>query len=453
MTGAGYDLAIIGGGAAGALVAMHCLARDPGMRIAIVEPRAALARGVAYSTTRDEHLLNVTADRMGWHAARQGDFVDWLRSVDGDAGNDVGHAFMPRRRFGEYLAARLAEAAGRGVVTHVQARAVACEDGGRTVVLASGERVRARACVLATGNASRPLPLPVPPALSTRVHEAWDLAAIAAIPSDAHVAIVGTGLSMVDIVLALRGQGHRGPVTALSRHALLPLPHDPAHMALEVDVDALVALALRARMQRLRALAADAVAAGLPWQGVMQALRPHGVRLWQSLAPADRARFLRHVVRGWDVHRHRIAPQVVAALEAMRADGQLRVEAARLAAITADGDAVALHAVASAGAPARRWRVDHVVNATGIQSRFPVADDPLQASLLAAGLAQPGPFGLGVDVDGEGALRDSTGHAGAHLFAIGSLRIGAEWESIAVPDLRLQAARIAAVLRPASQSS
>ncbi|MBJ6981598.1 FAD/NAD(P)-binding protein [Luteimonas sp. MC1572] len=453
MTGAGYDLAVIGGGAAGALVAMHCLARDPGMRIAIIEPRATLARGVAYSTTRDEHLLNVTADRMGWHAAMQGDFVAWLQAVDGEGAADVGHDFMPRRRFGDYLAARLAEAAASGAVVHVHARAVACEDGGRTVVLASGERLHAAVCVFATGNASRPLPLSVPAEIAARVCEAWDLAAIAAIPADARVAIVGTGLSMVDIVLALRGQGHRGPVIALSRHALLPLPHEPTHMALDVDIDALAALPLRARMRRLRALATEATAAGLPWQGVMQALRPHGVRLWKSLSPADQARFLRHVVRGWDVHRHRIAPQVVEALEAMRADGQLRVEAARLAAITADGDGVALHAVAQGGKPARHWQVDRVVNATGIQSRFPVADDALQASLLSAGLARPGPFGLGVDVDGDGALRDRDGSTAAALFAIGSLRIGAEWESIAVPDLRLQAARIAARLRPAARSS
>ena len=248
---------------------------------------------------------------------------------------------------------------------------------------------------------------------------------------------------MVDIVLALRGQQHRGAIIALSRHALLPLPHEPTHMALDVDIDALAMLPLRARMRRLRALAAEAMAGGLPWQGVMQALRPYGVRLWQSLSPADQARFLRHVVRGWDVHRHRIAPQVVDMLDAMRADGQLRVDAARLAAITADGGQVVLHAAAHGAGAARCWQVDHVVNATGIQSRFPVAGDALQASLLAAGLARPGPFGLGVDVDGDGALRDRHGTAGAHLFAIGSLRIGAEWESIAVPDLRLQAARIA----------
>ncbi|MBB6600222.1 FAD/NAD(P)-binding protein [Luteimonas sp. MC1825] len=453
MTPAPYDLAIIGGGAAGALVAMHCLARDPGMRIAIVEPRAALARGVAYSTTRDEHLLNVTADRMGWHADLQGDFVAWLQAVDGEGAADVGHDFMPRRRFGDYLAARLADAAASGSVVHVHEHAVACEDAGRTVLLASGERLHARACVLATGNASRPLPWPVPAEVAARVCEAWDLAAIAAIPPDARVAIVGTGLSMVDIVLALRGQQHRGAITALSRHALLPLPHEPTHMALDVDIDALAMLPLRARMRRLRALAAEAMAGGLPWQGVMQALRPYGVRLWQSLSPADQARFLRHVVRGWDVHRHRIAPQVVDMLDAMRADGQLRVDAARLAAITADGGQVVLHAAAHGAGAARCWQVDHVVNATGIQSRFPVAGDALQASLLAAGLARPGPFGLGVDVDGDGALRDRHGTAGAHLFAIGSLRIGAEWESIAVPDLRLQAARIAARLRPAARSS
>ena len=56
------DLAIIGGGAGGVLVAMQALrqATTP-LRIVMIEPRSVLAQGVAYATTHGEHLLNVPA--------------------------------------------------------------------------------------------------------------------------------------------------------------------------------------------------------------------------------------------------------------------------------------------------------------------------------------------------------------------------------------------------------
>ncbi|HRF84387.1 MAG TPA: pyridine nucleotide-disulfide oxidoreductase, partial [Pseudoxanthomonas sp.] len=45
--------------------------------------------------------------------------------------------------------------------------------------------------------------------------------------------------------------------------------------------------------------------------------------------------------------------------------------------------------------------------------------------------------------DAEGRLLDAAGHPQDDLRAIGSLRIGEAWESIAVPELRVQAEAIA----------
>ena len=46
--------------------------------------------------------------------------------------------------------------------------------------------------------------------------------------------------------------------------------------------------------------------------------------------------------------------------------------------------------------------------------------------------------------DADGRLLDATGHARDDLRVMGSLRIGEAWETIAVPELRLQAAAVAA---------
>ena len=94
----------------------------------------------------------------------------------------------------------------------------------------------------------------------------------------------------------------------------------------------------------------------------------------------------------------------------------------------------------------RRVPADVVIVCVG-----PSADplhDRLLSSAIADGVLVRHPLGLGLAVDAVGrAVRpDGTGHD--HIWASGSLRKGAEWESTAVPELRVHARDIAAALLP-----
>ena len=107
-----FDIAIIGGGAGGVLSAIHALRlAEAGVRIALIEPAARLAQGVAYATTHAEHLLNVPARRMSAFEDRPDDFVDFL-AVDADASAraEIAVSYAERRRYGDYLRDRLARA-------------------------------------------------------------------------------------------------------------------------------------------------------------------------------------------------------------------------------------------------------------------------------------------------------------------------------------------------------
>ena len=53
---------------------------------------------------------------------------------------------------------------------------------------------------------------------------------------------------------------------------------------------------------------------------------------------------------------------------------------------------------------------------------------------------------LGLDVADDGALLDGQGKPSSCLFALGPLRKGSLWESIAVPELRVQIAELAELL-------
>jgi uncharacterized NAD(P)/FAD-binding protein YdhS len=65
--------------------------------------------------------------------------------------------------------------------------------------------------------------------------------------------------------------------------------------------------------------------------------------------------------------------------------------------------------------------------------------NPLLADLLGKGNARPGPHGIGIDTASDGDVVNAEGEALPGVFVVGSLRIGRLWESIAVPELRIQA--------------
>lgn len=441
-----FDLLILGDGAAAALVALRALRQaGEGCRIGMVGPGVP-GQGIAYATDDPAHRLNVPAGKMSALAEQPDDFVNYLTGAGlaADAPDDLlATRYVSRAWYGAYLLARLRQGIATSAASfeHLAQRAVRLSGdiGARCVVLADGKTVAASRVVLALGNALRPLPLAGADALTaTQSIGAWDVPALRAIQRDGDVLVVGTGLTLVDVVLTLRGNGHHGCIHAVSRHGLLPRPH--VHAApWVVDAPALLELPLRGRVRVLRGQVAAATAAGQPWQTVFDAIRPLGVRLWTSLSSVDQRRFLRHVVRLWDVHRHRIAGEVDGVLQDALADGQLEVVSGGVGALVRQPDGRLQVMLGQGGSRT----VDVLINATGLQVQVDRMDDPLIAGLLVDGLAVPGPHGLGLDVHvdaaGMACLRDGTGAVQPDLALVGSLRLGAEWETIAIPELRVQA--------------
>ena len=102
-------IAIVGAGFCGTTVAVNLLRASPASvgRILLVERVERQIGGVAYSTTSGSHTLNVPAGRM---SAFEDDPDDFLRFVRASDPSLTGGSFVPRRTYGEYLAARLDEA-------------------------------------------------------------------------------------------------------------------------------------------------------------------------------------------------------------------------------------------------------------------------------------------------------------------------------------------------------
>jgi uncharacterized NAD(P)/FAD-binding protein YdhS len=88
-----------------------------------------------------------------------------------------------------------------------------------------------------------------------------------------------------------------------------------------------------------------------------------------------------------------------------------------------------------------RW-FGAVVNCSG-PGRLPHSADPLTRALLDDGQARIGPYGLGLDIDAAGRVRDRDGRTSDRTWLIGPLRRGVQWETTAVPEIRAQARQVA----------
>ena len=210
----GRQLAVIGGGASGTLQALHL--KRAGADVTLIERGATAGRGVAYGTTRPEHLLNVPARRMSAWADDPGHFSRWYADVAGATEED----YAPRMVYGDYLTGQLA---AEGIEA-VRGEAADLADG--AVLLAGGGRIAADAVVLAPGN----FPPATPRGIDTAalggiwVDDPWTGGLDGLGPKDV-VFLLGTGLTMVDVALTLTATGFRGRMVALSRRGLAPRVH------------------------------------------------------------------------------------------------------------------------------------------------------------------------------------------------------------------------------------
>lgn len=448
-------IAIIGSGFCGTALAIQLLRNAKGpFRLSLINRSGRLARGLAYGTRSASHILNVPAERMSLFPEQPSDFLDFARQQMPQARPGD---FLPRRIYGDYLQDRLghaiAEAAPGVRFSSICQQALELIEQGDQLrlMLDDGQPLDSRKVIIATGNFAPATPGPLR-ALEhdpRYLRDPWTPGALESIPADASVLLLGTGLTMYDMALALQDQGHRGLLLALSRRALLPQAHrdNASHPALpELPQAFFHNMSLNNRLRGLRTLIRQAAVDGHDWRDVIAALRPATPTLWQALDDNERSRFLRHLQPYWDVHRHRAAPPVAQRIEALRNSAQLRVQAGRIMAARTTPDALQLTMRQRGETLAREQRFDFLINCTGPCTDLRVANEPLLGGLLARGAIRQDRQGLGLDTDAQYRLLDAHGNAHPHLHLLSPMLRASHWEATAVPELRTHAARLAELL-------
>ena len=439
-TGAKHVL-VIGGGASGVLMATHLLSQNPaGLRVTLLEASHILGCGIAYSTTDPDHLLNTRVHNMSAFPEDAHHFEHWLQARPEGAGTD-GQSFVSRATYGAYLSDLLAPWTEGPEARRLRCLRRICEKleetaDGVVAQLDGGERIHADMAVLATGHA---VPAQDQEGL---IDSAW--VPLQGLDPEAPVTIIGSGLSMVDQVLSLLRNDHRGQITAISRRGQLPRGHAASKPLAVSEAE----LPLGQNASRLfaftRALARRAEAAGGTWRDAIDGLRPHVTRLWQTLPVAERARFLRHAVSWWEVHRHRIPPASEATILAAIATGQLELKrGAFIGAERAEDGGLFALIRPHRGAAAQKVPAGRIIDCRGIRHDPEKHASPVVADLLAKGAARLDPLRLGLDIGTDCQLIGADGRPSARILAIGPVSRAAFWEITAIPDIRVQTATLA----------
>ena len=433
-------IAIIGGGVSGALTAFHLVRQGTLARVILIDPRPDFGLGLAYSTPSLRHLLNVPAGKISALPDQPNHFLNWLRKNHDPSATEK--TFAPRAVFGRYIQFLLASTSPleQQIATVVDLR---LHGSGAVLRLDNGCDLWADLIVLATGNFD-PAPLPgITKAASDSGlyrHNAWTAETYGGLDPEATIALIGTGLTGVDVVLRLRELGHRGTIIAASRHGIFPSRHDnyaPLNStAIPLDTPATCVAYLRALRASIRA--------GAEWRAAVDSLRETTNELWLRLPIDEKKRFRRHLQHRWDVVRHRMAPPIADVIESELRNGTLEIREGHLQ--TVDASPAGAHITVRVHDDSESFYADRVINCTGPSMNYRRVPSTLLQNLFKRGLVTAGPLGAGFHCSQNGAVIDAAGDASEIMFNLGPGRLGDLLESIAIPEIRQQAAELASAL-------
>ncbi|MFO1242786.1 MAG: FAD/NAD(P)-binding protein [Rickettsiales bacterium] len=439
-----FNTAIIGCGFSGAMVLANLVRHSTHPQSIIIFDRSpAPALGVAYATRSPFHLLNVRAHKMGAFADNERGFIEWLSTGEAHQFCQANHLplkwqdedFAPRMLYGAYLTSILKETLILAQQKKIQIEF--CNEEAMAIVpeaeffsvVSSTRTIHTSNIVLATGNRFAPGDHAN---VGRYVYDVWnfDFSAFA-LSEEKHerpAVIVGMGLTAIDTVLSLWKGGWKKPIVMVSRRALLPAVHAEYKPALgKIEGTSLLTF-----VKQLRKAARQEPS----WQAVVDSIRSRTLSIWQSFSVAERRYFFRKLFTYWNIHRHRMAPEIGQPLWNAINNGDVLLQQGSIASVEPEAGHVRVQLFSRTNiAPMQAAAVFHCV---GPDYRG-IVESPLLSHLLASRLLQKSPTGYGILTD-EKFVAWQDGYKS--IYAMGNYLLGERLETTAVPELRVQAAEI-----------
>lgn len=438
-------IGIVGGGFSGLMTAYHILtlSENP-VQVKLFNVHRPLGKGTAFSTNEELHLLNVAAANMSALPESPDHFSEWiLKHYPEYTGRDLTKEFVPRKLYGEYLQ-DFVKALSKdknfiSIGKEVQ-DIEALNDS--LLVRTADEDHNVDAVILATGNL-------LPAKLIEKdspyfINDPWDFNEIRKKASTAErLLILGTGLSMIDIVLQLDHDGFEKEILCVSSNGLLPKQHKFGNKYPDYLNELNECKDLNSVFSCIKKHLQNAQNQGYSRESVIDVLRPFSQEIWTRFNQEDQQRFLRHLKHSWNVLRHRIPASSAQVIEKKKLEGLLQINAGKL--VKAEDSGKGLKVELKLKRSKSPVVVDNclVINCTGPLADYRKTNSPLFRNLFSKGLATFGNSGLGLNAMHTGELLTATGDVIKDMYTLGPPLKSVLWETTAVNEIRKQAKKLA----------
>lgn len=431
-------LAVIGGGVSGAFVVLNCLKQaHTALEIIWFDGAGLFCKGLAYSTKEEVHLLNVRASNMSAFADEPAHFLNWLQA---NSYPFSGKDFVPRKLYGAYILDTFQQLKDKNPLVKVIQKTEEVSSviyNKEHYTLTAKGIYTAHTVVLAVGNF-----LPAHPRSTTDAftrsqnyyQNAFATDTISKISALKHITIFGAGLTMIDVVLALKHHHYKGHITIISPHGYLPQPHQEHLPAIENFINPNASYTLLQVLRLVNQQLKKAKRENANPHSVIDALRPYIQTLWLNFSIKEKQQFLRHLRHKWGVARHRAPLDSISVIHELMLNQQLSVLKGRISDIKENAGCFDI-TYANKFSSNNLLNTEAIVNCTGPESDFHKIDTGLIKQLIHSGLIEGHELHYGIKAS-------KTGEVSKTLFAIGPPLKGVLWESTAVPEIRVQAAEI-----------
>ena len=375
-------LAIIGDGYTAAVFVYHLMKQGIPAGEITVFGRGLLGQGRAYGAKHQDYRLNVRAELMQLDDDEPDAFPDWAKANIDDpmAQTDAG-AFYRRADYARYLEAELQQCLKGDALTQVKKEIIALHQTEKGWQLTTDdEHYHAEKVVIATGNPSSNPLFEIPLTLKNIInHSPWHFDGFEQLKTHQHIAIIGGGLTGLDLVTAFANSDFKGHISLITPEGFLPpeqlnWSQDKAE-SYRTDQWADAKLASQFANIFLKFLDKNGLNND-EQQERFEALRLDINQHWKTLSLEDRKRLLKRFGWIWQKIRYRATPQAHRAIATLKDKNQLNIIADRVVNMAEDDGKARL--ILDKG---EAITADYVFVATGR------GDDPLIQQLIKNNIA------------------------------------------------------------------
>jgi uncharacterized NAD(P)/FAD-binding protein YdhS len=451
------EIAIVGVGFSGLMTAIHLLKNvEAPLTLHLINDTYDFGKGPAYSTKSIKHLLNVPTAKMSCFKDKPDHFLEWAHSLPKYMGHTrdlLGRSFLPRQEFGQYLMdtwqKTLAAKRKDSIVNTITSQVTEISKKANKYLIHTNtsNTITVDYTILSIGHETpQNLPIENMAFYSSPLYigNPWLEAAVRNIDPHQDILILGNGLTMVDTILSVMDSGYSGKIHTISPQGFAVLPHRFNYLPYEALTKEIKA---PYELNELFALISKHVRLvgrlGYSPDPVIDSLRPMTQEMWAGLSEDDQRRFMRSVMPIWNKLRHRMAGHIYDYITGLRLKGQLLTCKGRFLNATENGKSITATILRKGDNTPLAISVGRMINCTGPDPDITRSANPLLRSLIAKGMIQPDKLKIGLAATDRWTLMGADGKEDERLYTLGVNLRGKYWESTAVPELRVQAEKLA----------